>query len=189
MSSDGMSDTKRLELIAEAVQYCQRVKEMGMPASAYTKALREPIHFLWERRRGSKLQSAKFRSKAAAGLTFQNGQLVYDHAVPFRYIQDELLSLHQPSNDKIEEVLNRFETIVLITKDEDTQLNAAGYNHKMPPGWKVGEDPLARYKAVGIEIVSNDLYNSLNLEQIVKLSITHDCNPNGLPDGAAIPAC
>jgi len=156
LSSDGMSDTKRLELIAEAVQYCQRVKDMGMPVSAYTKALREPIHFLWERRRGSKLQSPQFRSKAAAGLKFQNGQLVYDHAVPFRYLQEELLSLHQPSTNKIAEVLNRFETTVLITKDEDNQLNAAGFNRKMPPDWN-GEDPLARYKAVGIEIVPNDL--------------------------------
>ncbi len=77
-----MDDTKRLELIVEAVRYCQRVREMGMPSSCYAKALREPVHFLWERRQGSKIRAATFRSKDAIGLSFGSGLLVYDHAVP-----------------------------------------------------------------------------------------------------------
>ena len=85
-----MNDRKRIELIVEAVRYCQRVKMLGMPVSCYAKALREPIHFLWERRSGTKIHSAKYRSKAATGLRFGKGELVYDHAVPFRYLQDEL---------------------------------------------------------------------------------------------------
>ncbi|PYT65499.1 MAG: hypothetical protein DMG42_31955 [Acidobacteria bacterium] len=40
-----MTDSKRLQLIAEAVRYCQRVKAMGMPSACYTKVLREPIYF------------------------------------------------------------------------------------------------------------------------------------------------
>lgn len=54
-----------LELIAEAVLYCQRVKSLGMPSSCYSKALREPIFFLWEKRAGSKVKIAKYRSKQA----------------------------------------------------------------------------------------------------------------------------
>ena len=57
-----MTDSKRLELIVEAVAYCQRVHSLGMPAACYTKALREPVHFLWERRAGSKISSAQYRS-------------------------------------------------------------------------------------------------------------------------------
>lgn len=43
-----MDDTKRLQLTAEAMRYCQHVAEMGMPSSCYSKALREPVHFLWD---------------------------------------------------------------------------------------------------------------------------------------------
>ncbi len=43
---------------------------------------------------------------------------------------------------------------VLITKEEDEHLNKAGYRNKMPSEWD-GRDPLARYKAVGIELVEN----------------------------------
>ena len=46
----GLSEARRLDLICEAIWYCQRVRDKGMPNLAWTKALREPIHFLWEKR-------------------------------------------------------------------------------------------------------------------------------------------
>jgi hypothetical protein len=149
-----MDDTKRLKLIAEAVRYCQKVKMLGMPASCYSKTIREPIHFLWERRAGTKIRCAKFRSKAATGLRFGRGELVYDHAVPFRYLQDELLSLAPVTEQAITQALDKFGTIVLITKAENARLNAAGYSSKMPQDWD-GADPLARYKALDIELIEN----------------------------------
>ena len=77
-----MDEQKRLELIVEAVRYTQRVKAMGMPLAGYTKALREPIHLLWERRSGrSKDACVHFRSKAAVGLQRGAGTLLYDHAI------------------------------------------------------------------------------------------------------------
>src|SRR5215475_3817990 len=91
---DTMDDNLRLELIAEAVRYVQRAKAMGMPASAYTKALREPIHYLWERRSGrSKDNCAQFRSRDAVGRNRRDSRLCYDHAVPFKYLQDALSQL------------------------------------------------------------------------------------------------
>jgi hypothetical protein len=149
-----MNDAKRLELISEAVRYCQRVKEMGMPPSCYTKALREPIHFLWERRAGTKIRCARYRSKAAIGLRFGKKEVVYDHAVPFSYLQRELLSLDPVNSDTVATTLERFGTIVLITNEENALLNAAGYGCSMPANWDE-TDPLARYKQVGIEIVDN----------------------------------
>jgi hypothetical protein len=147
-----MDDKQRLAVISEAVRYCQRAKALGMPAACYTKALREPIHFLWERRAGSKLQCARFRSKDATGLSPGTGQLIYDHAVPFSYLQRELLSLDPVTPDAVCGVLGKFGTIVLITESENARLNAAGYGRKMPAHWD-GIDPLARYTAIGVEVV------------------------------------
>jgi hypothetical protein len=42
-----MDEAKRLGLIVEAVRYCQRAKAMGMNPASHSKALREPIFFLW----------------------------------------------------------------------------------------------------------------------------------------------
>jgi hypothetical protein len=149
-----MDDAERLALIVEAVLYCRRVRAMGMPPACYSKALREPVHFLWERRAGTKVRVAKFRSKNAKGLTFGSGNLVYDHAIPFRYPQAELLDLSEVAKRSVASVLSRFGTIVLITREEDARLGAAGYGRTMPLDWD-GLDHLARYRAVGIELIEN----------------------------------
>ncbi len=149
-----LDDSIRLALIAEAVRYCQRVEKMGMPPSCFTKALREPIFFLWERRSGSKIEIARFRSKAAIGLRPGRGELIYEHAVPFKYLQRELLSLSPVTERAVADTLKKFGTVVLVTKAEDANLNRAGFRSRMPPGWD-GTDPLARYKALGIDLVEN----------------------------------
>lgn len=126
-----------------------------MPSSCYSKALREPVYFLWECRDGlSKEQRPKFRSTAAVGMHFGTGELVYDHAVPFKLLQDELLALTDVTVDAVHHVLKTHGVIVLITKKEDRLLRKAGYGSKMPSNWGRA-DPLARYKAVGIEVVQN----------------------------------
>jgi hypothetical protein len=148
-----MNEARRLDLIVETVQYCRRVKGMGMPTSCYTKALREPVYFLWERRGGKKKEEIpQYRSLAAVGLGFGDGQLVYDHAIPFKYLQSELLKLDDVTPEIVRDVLLRYEIRVLITKSENERLNTSGLQSKMPAAWD-GTDPLARYKAVGIELV------------------------------------
>ncbi|WP_336368141.1 hypothetical protein [Marinobacter sp. C2H3] len=127
---------------------------MGMPASAFSKALREPIHFLWERRAGSKAAAAHYRSRSAVGLSFGKGKLVYDHAVPFIYLQRHLLALETVDEPSIRALLQQLNLIALITKDEDQMLKSAGLNKSMPQDWD-GKDPLARYREMGIELISN----------------------------------
>ena len=140
-----MDERKRLELIAEAVRYCQRVQAMGMPVSCYTKALREPIHYLWERRTGKgKDHCAQFRSKATIGVRRHSGNLRYDHSIPFTCLQDQLLRLPEVTCDSVRQVLERHCVAVLITKDEEDHLNRQGLGKRMPAGW-TGADPLARY--------------------------------------------
>jgi hypothetical protein len=123
-----MDDSKSLELIAEAERYCQRVAEMGMPSSCYSKVLREPIYFLWQKKLGkSKASIAKFMSKNAAGLRYGKRQIVLDHAVPFKYLLAALMKLTEVMANSVENVLRleKLKTLVLITKEE--------HNLLMPP--------------------------------------------------------
>ena len=150
-----MDTEHRLELILEAAKYCRSVKAKGMPASGYAKALREPIHFLWEKRNGtSKAAAAKYRSLKAKGLRFGGGQLRYDHAIPFGYVMKEILEAEELDLDVLRKILEEKIVICLITKEEDARLKMLGLNSKMPETWD-GEDPLARYKAAKIKIEEN----------------------------------
>jgi hypothetical protein len=149
-----MDEAKRLRLIAEAVKYCQTVDRLGMRPAHYTKALREPVHFLWACRNGPKHTIARYRSEAAVGLKSGKREIVHDHAIPFGYLQKQLLKLKPVTPVKVKTLLEQFETIVIITADEDRLLSRAGYGSKMPPNWD-GVDKLARYRAVGIRLVEN----------------------------------
>lgn len=150
-----MDNAKRVLLITEAVRYCKRVARMGMPPSCYSKALREPIYHLWESRGGGTKDSrAKFRSKASVGLERGGGKLQIDHAIPFKYLQVKLLALTPVTPSTVKHALEKLEKYtmtVLVTEDEHRLLNGQGYRSSMPDGWDEN-DPLARYKALGIEI-------------------------------------
>ena len=149
-----MDDTERLQLIVEAVRYCQCVKALGMPVAGYDKTLREAIYFVWTRRLGSKPKSAKYRSRAALGLKWGRREVVYDHAIPYCYELKALMELTEVTPATVRPVLEKYDVAAIITAEEDMRLTAAGLQRKMPEDWNE-VDPLARYKAVGIEIVEN----------------------------------
>lgn len=157
-----MKFDQRLDLIVEAVKYCQKVKIMGMPSSCYTKSLREPIFFLWELRyTKNKIKAAQFRSTASIGVEVGGGKLIYDHAIPFVYLQRELLNTQVVTRESVENVLVRYGTACLITKEEDIDLNKNGLGRKMPDGWN-GFDPLARYRELGIDVVPNPHHQEID---------------------------
>jgi hypothetical protein len=112
------------------------------------------VYFLWTRRGGGPKDGlARYRSKNSLGVKRGKGQLLLDHAIPFKYFQSELLKLRHVTPEAVKNVLAK-EVLVLITNSENRQLNAGGLGAKMPPAWD-GTDVLARYKAVGIELVEN----------------------------------
>jgi len=126
----------------EAAKYCRSVKAKGMPASGYGKALREPIHFLWEKRNGtSKEAAAKYRSLNAIGLKFGQDELRYDHAIPFSYVMKEILEVEDLSLNVLQEILEEKIVVCLITKEEDKKLKKLGLNSKMPENWD-GKDSM-----------------------------------------------
>jgi hypothetical protein len=77
---------------------------------------------------------------------------VYDHAIPHKYGLKALLDLAEVTPTTVRPILEKHDVAAIA--DEDARLTAAGLGHKMPDEWD-GIDPLARYKAVGIEIVDN----------------------------------
>jgi hypothetical protein len=150
-----MDENKRLKLISEAIRYCQRVRKMGMPPSGYTKALREPIYYLWEcRNESSKSHNAAYRSKQSKGLAHGSGLLVRDHAVPFKHLQDRLLSLSPVTTPELRSLLDKLCVGVLVTKDEHSRLHAAHITRQLAENW-FDKDIFGRYGAAGITLEKN----------------------------------
>ena len=97
--------------------------------------------------------------RVAAGET---DDTVDDHAVPVMVLVEKLLELSPPKRqvnhaniDAIEQFLTSSLVIVEITRDEDLRLCSSGFQRCMPKGWElesVVSDPLARYKAAGVEV-------------------------------------
>ena len=149
-----MNDTKRLELIVEAVRYCQHMSAMGVPASCYARLLRESVYYVWERRDGlSKERRPQFRSTRAVGLHIGKGALIYDHAIPLKLLQEESApaarcdsSLGPPAAEQLPRRRAHHEG----RRSPFEQGGLAGARCRT-----TGRDPLARYKAVGIELVEN----------------------------------
>jgi hypothetical protein len=140
-----MNDQQRLELIAETVRYAQRMKALGGPASVYAKAVREAVHFLWERRHGRpKRDCAQYRSLQL----IDDSRYIYDHAVPLKFLIADLLDLPQVTPESIAAVLQTAGPICLITPEEDATLRSAGFASSMPDR----ADPFSRYRAVGIRV-------------------------------------
>ena len=76
---------------------------------------------------------------------------IYEHPVPAGVIRDHLLSAtHDRST--VGQVLRSAGQVAVLLRTEDDRLNEIGLSRSMPAGWSVGDDPLARYHAAGIEL-------------------------------------
>ena len=96
-------------------------------------------------------------------MRFGGREIVYDHAIPFRYLQGELMRLDPVTSPAVREVLIRYSVRALITQRENQLLASRGLGRAMPDDWDM-ESPLARYAAVGIELVANPSYQDQGLE-------------------------
>lgn len=147
-----LSEKQRIELIIEAILYVQKVKAKGMPSSSYSKALREPIFFLWENYgKGDKYDHARYASLKSKGVKKGGRRLVYDHAIPFRLVQEALLALEIVSESSVKKILEDMLHACVLTREEDQQLTKCGLRSKMPLDWDE-QDVLARYKAAEIDV-------------------------------------
>ena len=75
----------------------------------------------------------------------------YEHVIPAGIVRDRLLKSGR-SERTVRHVLQNLGCVAVLLRSEDRRLRDAGLNGKMPDGWKWGDDPIERYRAVGIEL-------------------------------------
>jgi len=76
---------------------------------------------------------------------------MYEHAVPAGVLRAELLGAGG-DEQRVSEILLEAGPVAVLLRTEDELLRAAGLGSRMPEGWRIGDDPLARYHAVGIRL-------------------------------------
>ena len=75
----------------------------------------------------------------------------YEHVIPAGIVLNRLLKSGR-SEGTVRHVLQNSGFVAVLLPSEDQRLRDAGLNAKMPDGWRWGDDPLDRYRAVGIEL-------------------------------------
>ncbi len=152
-----LDELQRLQLICEAIRYCQRVQSVSGPKILWRRILREAVGRLWEDRRGNRDRAAQYRSVTSKEMTWGAHELVYEHAIPLAIVHAKLMALAEVQPEAVRSILKDFLVTCIITKNEDKKLNMCGFGRSMPPG-KDEKEPLARYQAAGIEIEENPLW-------------------------------
>ena len=97
-----------------------------------------------------KLLSSGLKRKGSYSFYTKLG-LRYEHQVPLSKIKS-LIADSKFDPAAVKEILSKYFQVVWITLAEDEALRKNGLNSKMPDGWKIGDDPAARYHKVGIEV-------------------------------------
>lgn len=72
-----------------------------------------------------------------------------EHAVPVNVLFGLFWNAETP--DAMQAVVDAY-AVAVVAKEEDPLLNSHRLRSEMPIGWKPGDDPLARWKTVGIEV-------------------------------------
>ncbi len=76
---------------------------------------------------------------------------IYEHAIPASIIRTALLE-SDGLDATVRSILENAGGVAVLLRDEDILLRKAGLNRKMPKEWKLGDDPWARYSAVGVTL-------------------------------------
>jgi len=87
----------------------------------------------------------------------RDSPFIYEHAIPAGIVRDALLRSDR-SERTVGDILSRSGPVAVLLRDEDARIRAAGLARRMPANWSFGDDPLARYQAVGIQLSSEVLH-------------------------------
>jgi hypothetical protein len=81
---------------------------------------------------------------------------IYEHAVPAGVVREALLAA--PATDEaVTRCLLAAGQVAVLLRAEDARLREVGLASKMPSGWSLGDDPLARYEVADIVLSSQIL--------------------------------
>lgn len=86
--------------------------------------------------------------RVLAGLSEE--RLIKDHAIPVSVLRELFLEDGCNTLERVHSLMSRFYRIGIITAFEDALLTSRGLRSRMPSGWRMSDDPFARYESVGI---------------------------------------
>ena len=69
----------------------------------------------------------------------------------------EYSPLYRLLKENIQNILNFTDKVVILTHEENELFRKFKLNSKMPKDWKFGDDVFARYKIVGIEVLTKKI--------------------------------
>ncbi len=150
VASARSDDQADLALILEVVRaYSEHASVTGRVSGI--KVIREAIFFVWEQPRlpdGGKYSlalphSPSARVQRAAG---QRKGLVFEHVLPISIVVRRLLQDVPADEQALRAVLDATSDRVIVTKDEDKRITAAGFGARVPDEG----DPWSRYGCLGL---------------------------------------
>ena len=81
--------------------------------------------------------------------TWSGRTVTVEHAVPIRVLFEAFLEAE--TRDRMQDVVASYH-VAVVSREENSRLGAAGLASTMPKGWVWGDDPQARWRAVGVEV-------------------------------------
>ena len=91
-------------------------------------------------------------SKEALKISRENWSresVTVDHAIPVKILFALFWGAETP--DDMQTIIDAY-AVAVITTEENSRLNATGLRADMPDGWKLGDDPLARWNQANIQV-------------------------------------
>ena len=91
-------------------------------------------------------------SRAAVGIPrneWTGSTVTVEHAIPIKVMFD--LFWQAQTDADMQTIIDAY-AVAVVTKEEDERLRDIRLGQSMPEGWRFGDDPLARWRRVGIEV-------------------------------------
>ncbi len=146
-----------IQFIVFAVKQAKAAEKFGFTRNECCRNLKTALHQYWQNKtlglNGIARKEDIPRSKAALGKP--RNACIVEHVVPLMVIVNWLMEMDEDSLTEaaVSELLTKWFTVRLITRDEDARLTERKLRYKMPDGWDE-KNKFARYDEVGIELVS-----------------------------------
>jgi hypothetical protein len=101
-----------------------------------------PFELIWEQRHSMGQILVKNRKHSFA---------VWEHALPIREFRESLITA--TNKEEIIHIINEYPGVAWISREENNELNALGYQRKRPDGF------LQCYEEAGITLLNESIYN------------------------------
>jgi hypothetical protein len=114
------------------------------------QAVIDNILWVWSEFDG-KYKGCKYWSAKALSSVNKPKKLIHEHLVPRKMLREMIFDLNNPSSDELYKILDTWCIGVVVTVDEDRNLNKLKLRSSMPQNWDK-ENKWSRYIEAGIKI-------------------------------------